>query len=140
MAPYHAISFSGPKMVQYPPLALSLTQAHLCDTPFHYMLRDNCAMPHKNKRERVLQYYRHKYFSYRCWASKEEAEGNLNILKWGTGRRSTVSSREEAGSGTSARAQPVVIPSFKLPELGHAHASRFSLGKLSRPKWRRVGC
>ena len=29
-----------------PPLALSFTQAHLCDTPFCYVSRDNCAIPH----------------------------------------------------------------------------------------------
>ena len=29
-----------------PPLVLSLTQAHLCDTPFCNISRDNCAIPH----------------------------------------------------------------------------------------------
>ena len=63
--PYRAILFKGgshsPKMVQYPPLLISLTQAHLCDTPFCNVSRDNCAIPHKNKYERVLRYYRYKY-------------------------------------------------------------------------------
>ena len=54
-------------MVRYPPLVLSFTQAHLCDTPFCNVSRDNCAIPHKNKHERVLRYYRYKY---RYWASK----------------------------------------------------------------------
>ena len=43
------------------PKVLSFTQAHLCDTPFCNISRDNCAIPHKNKRERVLRYYRCKY-------------------------------------------------------------------------------
>ena len=35
------------KMVPYPPpLVLSFVQAHLCDTPFCYIFRDNCAIPH----------------------------------------------------------------------------------------------
>ena len=37
-------------MVRYPPLVLSFAQAHLCDTPFCYILRDNCAIPHKKTR------------------------------------------------------------------------------------------
>ena len=56
---YRAILFGGRlahsiKMVRYPPLVLSFTQAHLCDTPFCNILRDNCAIPHKNKHERVF--------------------------------------------------------------------------------------
>ena len=31
------------------------TQAHLCDTPFCNISRDNCAIPHKNKHENVLR-------------------------------------------------------------------------------------
>ena len=62
--PYRAILFQGglhsPKMVRYPPWALSFTQAHLCDTPFCNVSRDNCAIPHKNKHDRVLRYYRCK--------------------------------------------------------------------------------
>ena len=63
--PYRAILFKDastrPKMVGYPLLALSFTQAHLCDTPFCNVSRDNCAIPHKNKHERVLRYCRYKY-------------------------------------------------------------------------------
>ena len=48
--PYCAILFKGgyhsPKMVRYPPSVLSFTQAHLRDTPFCYVSRDNCAIPH----------------------------------------------------------------------------------------------
>ena len=45
-------------MVRYPPpLLLSLAQAHLCDTPLCHISRENCAIPHKNKHERVLRYY-----------------------------------------------------------------------------------
>ena len=36
-------------MVRYPPLAVSFTQAHLCETPSCNVLRDSCAIPHKNK-------------------------------------------------------------------------------------------
>ena len=53
--PYSAILFKGgwhsPKMVRYPPIVLSFTQAHLCDTPFCNVSRDNCAIPHENKHE-----------------------------------------------------------------------------------------
>ena len=63
--PYRSILFKGgqhsPKMVRKPPLLLSFTQAHLCDTPFCNVSRDNCATSHKNKHERVLRYYRCKY-------------------------------------------------------------------------------
>ena len=62
--PYRAILFKEgehfPNRVRYPPLALSFTQAQQCDTPFCNISRDNCAMPHKNKHERVLRYYRYK--------------------------------------------------------------------------------
>ena len=34
---------------RYPPLVLSFTQAHLCDTPFCNISRDNCAIPHKEQ-------------------------------------------------------------------------------------------
>ena len=49
--PYRAIRFWGgyhfPEMVRYPPLVLSFTKAHLCDTPFCNISRDNSAIPHK---------------------------------------------------------------------------------------------
>ena len=51
----------SPKMVRYLPLALSFTQAHLCDAPFCNVSRENCVIPLKNKHERVLRYYRYKY-------------------------------------------------------------------------------
>ena len=44
-----------------PPMVLSFTQAHLCDTPFCNISRDNCAIPDKNQHKRVLRYYRYKY-------------------------------------------------------------------------------
>ena len=63
--PYCAILFQGgwlsPKLVRYPRLVLGFTQAHLCDTPFCNISRNNCAIPHKNKHENVLRYYRYKY-------------------------------------------------------------------------------
>ena len=36
---------------------LSFTQAHLCDTTFCNISRDNCAMPHKNKQQIISRYY-----------------------------------------------------------------------------------
>ena len=63
--PYRAILFQGvstpPKWCDTPPLVLSFTQAHLRDTPFCNVSRDNCAIPHENRHERVLRYYRYKY-------------------------------------------------------------------------------
>ena len=56
-----------------PPLVLSFTQAHLCDTPFCNISRDNCAIPHKNQHERVCDTIATSialYEKYRCWASK----------------------------------------------------------------------
>ena len=51
--PYRAILFkegeNSPNMVRYPPLVLSFTQAHQCDTPFCNISRDNCAIPHKKQ-------------------------------------------------------------------------------------------
>ena len=44
-----------------PPLVLNFIQTHLCDTPFCNVSRDNCAIPHKNKHERISRYYRYKY-------------------------------------------------------------------------------
>ena len=48
--PHRVILFKGawhsPKVVRYPPLALSFTKAHLCDTPFCNISRDDCAIPH----------------------------------------------------------------------------------------------
>ena len=40
-----------PKSVRYPLFVLSFTQAHLCDTPFCNVSRDNCAIPHKQARK-----------------------------------------------------------------------------------------
>ena len=60
-----------------PPLALSFTEAHLCDTPFCNISRDNCAIPHKNKHEIVSRCYRYivtsieRYEKYRYWGFKK---------------------------------------------------------------------
>ena len=43
------------------PLVLRFKQAQLCDTPFCNISRDNYAIPHKSKHERVLRYYRCKH-------------------------------------------------------------------------------
>ena len=67
--PYRAIlslgggqcTFSRNGAIPPPPLALSFAQAHLCDATFCYVSCGKCAIPHKNKHERVLRYYRYKY-------------------------------------------------------------------------------
>ena len=41
----------------------SFTQASLCNTPLFNISRDNCAINHKDKHERVLQYDRYKPLS-----------------------------------------------------------------------------
>ena len=52
---YRAILFrevgAPPKWCDTPPLLLSFTQAHLCDTLFCNISRDNCAMPQKQARK-----------------------------------------------------------------------------------------
>ena len=61
-----------PKWCDTPPLALSFTQTHLCDTPFCNVSRDNCAIPHENKHENVCDTIATsiaRYENYRCWAS-----------------------------------------------------------------------
>ena len=72
-----------------PLLVLSFTQAHQCDTPFCNISRDNCAIPHKNKHERVLRYYRYEYraIKYRSWASKfiSSCFGSENGVFWKMG-------------------------------------------------------
>ena len=50
-----------PKWCDTPPLVLNFTQTHLCDTPFCNVWRDHSAIPHKNKHESVLRYYRYNY-------------------------------------------------------------------------------
>ena len=67
--------FALPQNGRYiPPLVISFTQAHLCDTPFCNVSRDNCAIPHENKHARVLRYYRLQVLrdmkKYRYWASR----------------------------------------------------------------------
>ena len=56
---YRALLFKGgwhsPEMVRYLPLVLSHTQAHLCNTPFGNISRDNRAI------EILLRYYRYKH-------------------------------------------------------------------------------
>ena len=64
--PYRAILLFGgwhtPKMVRYPsPPYYLVLQRHICNTPFCNISRDNCAIPHKNKHEIILRYYRYKY-------------------------------------------------------------------------------
>ena len=56
------------------PLVLSFTQAHLCNTPFCNISRDYCVIPHKNRHQTVLRYYRYKHPAIRkesLLASKE---------------------------------------------------------------------
>ena len=67
---------SSPKWCDTPPLVLSSThcQAHLCDTPFCNISRDNCATPHKKTRTKefcdTIATGIARYEKYRCWASK----------------------------------------------------------------------
>ena len=42
---YRAIPFQGGRHCDTPPLVLSFTHAHLCDTPFCYISREKCAIP-----------------------------------------------------------------------------------------------
>ena len=60
--PFSRDTFSGRLAASHngaipPPLVLSSTEAHLCDTPLCSVSRENCAIPHQNKHERVLRYY-----------------------------------------------------------------------------------
>ena len=77
--PYRAILFKGrlhsPRMVRYPPLVLSFTQADLCDTPFCNVARDDCAIPPPTKTSTktfcdTIATSIARYGKYRCWASK----------------------------------------------------------------------
>ena len=70
-------TFSGrlalPQNGAIPPLVLSFTQAHLCDTPFCNISRDNCAIPHKTSTKELCDTIAAslaRYEKYRCWASK----------------------------------------------------------------------
>ena len=55
-----------------PPLLLSFAQAHLCDTPFSYISRDNCAIPIKTSTQNcdTIATSIARYEKCRCWASK----------------------------------------------------------------------
>ena len=69
----------SPKMVRYPPWVLSFTQAHLCDTPFCNVSRDNCAIPQEKKTSTrafcdTIAARIARYGKYRCWASKHRAQ------------------------------------------------------------------
>ena len=57
-----------------PPLVLTVTQTHLCDTPFWNISRNSCATPHKNKHNicfcDAIATSIARYEKYRYWASK----------------------------------------------------------------------
>ena len=66
-------------MLPYPPLLLSFTQAHLCDTPFCNVSSDNCAIPPPKTSTKefcdtiatsIARYEKNRY-----WASSEEVSG-----------------------------------------------------------------
>ena len=65
-------TFSGrltfPQNGAIPRLALGFTQAHLYDTPFCYISRDNCAIQ-KNMKESfgIIATSIARYEKYRCW-------------------------------------------------------------------------
>ena len=64
-----------------PPLVLSFTQTHLCDTPFCYVLRDNCAICNRKqaiKSSAILSLQVLHDMRYRCWASKALPEHIMN--------------------------------------------------------------
>ena len=88
---FQARSAVPQKRVRYPPLVLSFAQAHLCDTPFCNVSRDYCAIPHKNKHERVCDTIATsiaRYEKYRCWASKAgfQSQVLVGILRVRIGR------------------------------------------------------
>ena len=75
--PCRAMLFKGglqlPKMVEYPPLALSLTQAHLCGTPFATYRTIIVRFPTKTNTKKFCDTIATsiaRYKKYRCWASK----------------------------------------------------------------------
>ena len=85
--PYCAILSQGgqhsPKMVRYPPpLVLSFTHAHLCDTPFCNVSRDNCAISHFKTSTKyfcdTIATSIARYEKYRCWASKAPHTAKIN--------------------------------------------------------------
>ena len=60
-------------MVRYPPLVISFTQAHLCDTPFCNILRDHLRYPTKTSTKSFCDTIAAsiaRYEKYRYWASK----------------------------------------------------------------------
>ena len=74
-------------MVRYPPLVLSFTQAHLCDTPFFNISRDNCAIPHKNLTGTkefcdTIAASIARYGKYRYWASKSSSAFRFRFGSW----------------------------------------------------------
>ena len=85
-------------MVRYPPLVLNFAQTHPCDTPFCNVSRDNCAIPHKNKHEKVLRYYRYKHRA----DMKSIASGPLS--------RSLRSVRSNAEHGASTQQRGEILP------------------------------
>ena len=78
---------------------LSFTQAHVCGTPFCNISRDSCAIPHKNKHDRVLRYHRYKY----RWASKPLAL--LAMLREGAAQAGVGEGPKVRGCG-GGRARP----------------------------------
>ena len=63
---------------------LSFTQAHLCDTPFCNMSRDNCAIPPTQTRTKefcdTIATRIARYGKYHCWASNQKSLGVHTIL------------------------------------------------------------
>ena len=69
-----------PEIVRCSPLVLSFSEAYLCDTPFCNILRDNCAIPHKNKHKKcdTIAASIARYERYRYWASKRLGSPRLS--------------------------------------------------------------
>ena len=70
----------SPKIVRYPPLLLSFTQAHQCDTLFCNVLRDNVRYPMKKNTQGFCDTIATsiaRYEKYRYWASWPLSRGNF---------------------------------------------------------------
>ena len=115
-----------PKWCDTPPWVLNFTQAHLCDTPFFFLQlsHDNCVIPHKNKHERVLQYYRCKY--QRAPNPPEFAQPRLSRSNGGHRQR------EGTNLGVFVPIWLVLIAQGSLTYHQFQHLERFSKGSRRR--------
>ena len=66
--------------MRYPLLVTSFTQAHLCDTPFCNVSRDNCAIQARKSFAILLLQVSRDMKKYRCWASKATSCPNATFF------------------------------------------------------------